>query len=132
MYDYVLVDYKGIFEKVDIICKKHKEVFNQSPAVHLQGSGCPICNLSKGELEITKILTNLNITYEKQKMFCDLKYIRSLKFDFYLPDHNILIEFDGEQHFISVDYFGGEDKFKELQLKDVLKTNIVRLTISHY
>jgi superfamily II DNA or RNA helicase len=42
-YDYSLIDYKNINEKISIICKKHGE-FKQSPEKHLRGSGCMICN----------------------------------------------------------------------------------------
>ena len=127
LYDYVLVDYKGIFENVNIICKKHKKVFSQSPASHLQGSGCPICKLSKGELQIIKILDTLNIVHDRQKTFCDLRHIQNLKFDFYLPAYNVLIEYDGEQHFKSIEYFGGEEAFKGRQLKDALKNEYCRI-----
>src|SRR5574344_176556 len=41
-YDYSRVDYKGVKEKVEIICPKHGS-FWQTPAVHLQGKGCPKC-----------------------------------------------------------------------------------------
>ena len=46
-----------------------------------------------------------------------------MPFDFYLPVKNIAIEYDGEQHFKSVDFFGGEETFKKQQLHDKIKTN---------
>jgi len=42
--------------------------------------------------------------------------LRKLSFDFYLSDYNMCIEFDGEQHFKPVAYFGG-DKRHEIQMK---------------
>jgi len=41
-YDYSLTEYKGIFEKVKIICPIHGE-FIQTAHNHLNGNGCPIC-----------------------------------------------------------------------------------------
>lgn len=41
-YDYSLVEYSGTHSKVTIICKEHS-VFEQSPASHLGGKGCPKC-----------------------------------------------------------------------------------------
>jgi len=41
-YDYLLVEYKGAHLKVKIICPEHGE-FEQTPASHLSGSGCPVC-----------------------------------------------------------------------------------------
>ena len=37
------------------------------------------------------------------------------KFDFFLPDLNICIEFDGKQHFESIDFFGGDSYLKKIQ-----------------
>ena len=44
-----------------------------------------------------------------------------LPYDFYLPDYNILIEFQGEQHERPIKYFGGEKKFKVQKIHDQLK-----------
>jgi hypothetical protein len=43
-YIYTDVDYKGVMEKVCIICPIHGK-FQQTPHIHLQGSGCPKCGL---------------------------------------------------------------------------------------
>ena len=56
------------------------------------------CLVSKGESLIKKWLTKHNIEFEAQKSFSDLKLIKPLKFDFYLPKCNILIEYQGIQH----------------------------------
>lgn len=45
-YSYSNVNYNGSFEKVIITCDTHGE-FLQSPAVHLNGSGCRACFISK-------------------------------------------------------------------------------------
>lgn len=42
-YDYSSVEYSGSFKKVSIICKDHG-LFEQTPASHFQGSGCPTCS----------------------------------------------------------------------------------------
>lgn len=60
------------------------------------------CLKSKGEEKIGKILQSLNISFEKEKTFDNCinpKTKCSLRFDFYLPDYNCCIEYDGEQHF---------------------------------
>lgn len=63
-------------------------------------TGCPSCNESKGEKRIQSWLEKNNIKHVTQKTFKGLLGIRkgSLSFDFYLPDHNTLIEFQGEFH----------------------------------
>ena len=45
-----------------------------------------------------------------------------MPFDFYLPDLNIAIEYDGIQHYQPVVTFGGEEAFAELKLNDAFKT----------
>jgi Zn finger protein HypA/HybF involved in hydrogenase expression len=42
-YDYSLVQFKTIKEKVTIICKEHGG-FEQSPEAHVRGNGCPACS----------------------------------------------------------------------------------------
>lgn len=63
---------------------------------------CGCLGGSKGEYIIENYLQLLNIEYEKQKTFDTLinpKTNKKLRFDFYLPSYNLLIEFDGEQYF---------------------------------
>jgi len=121
-YDYSKVDYKGDNIKVDIICSKHG-VFSQRPGHHKEGSGCPICRESLGELIVDKVLKDLNIKYNRFQKFerCLSASGRQLSFDFYLPDYNICIEYDGEQHFGPVSVYGGDEKFKRQQLNDKIK-----------
>ena len=59
------------------------------------------CLKSKGESKIKDILENSNIKFELQKYFsgCLSDKQAPLYFDFYLPDYNCCIEYDGEQHF---------------------------------
>ncbi len=106
-YDYSLVNYKHGHEKVKIICHTHG-VFEQLPVNHLSGKGCQSCGDSKGEREIRKWLDENNIKYVSQKKFKDCRNILPLPFDFYLPDYNICIEYDGEQHFKQIKKFGGK------------------------
>ena len=102
LYDYKNVFYKNAKTNVEIICKKHGS-FIQQPTKHLSNQGCPICKLSKGELEVMKILLENNINFKTQHRFNDLNLI----FDFFLPDKNIAIEYDGIQHFEPINHFGG-------------------------
>lgn len=61
-------------------------------------------NPSKGEQKIIEILCKENITYVREKMFADIKD-RYYRFDFYLPDYDCCIEYDGEQHFKQQEIF---------------------------
>jgi len=121
-YDYSLIDYKGCFDKVKIICYTHG-LFLQTPDRHLANCGCPICNESKGENKIRKFLIKNHIIFEQEKRFDDCKYKNTLPFDFYLSKYNTCIEYDGEQHFRIIDYFGGLKSFKQIQMRDNIKND---------
>ena len=101
-YDYSLSTYIGNNKKISIICPKHG-IFNQSPARHLSGQGCPTCRKSKGEKAIESFLIKHNIRYTPQNKFNDCRNINPLPFDFYLSDYNVCIEYDGKQHFAKDD-----------------------------
>lgn len=101
-YDYSCVDYVNIYKNVKIKCNKHNSYFMQSPMSHIRGSsGCRICSKleSNGERRIRTWLENKNIHFEREKKFNSCKIKTFLRFDFYIPSDNLLIEFDGEQHF---------------------------------
>lgn len=122
-YEYSLITNIDLNSKCDIICPIHG-VFSQNLKNHLyQGHGCPRCKDSRGEVEINKWLINNNIIFIPQKRFDDCRDILPLPFDFYLPDYNICIEYDGEQHYKSIKKFGGEDKFLKVKKRDKIKTN---------
>ncbi len=119
-YDYSLVDYKNSKDKVKIICPKHG-IFKQSPAKHINGTGCPYCRLSRGEMLIKNFLIENNVTFYPQKKFGECRNKLPLPFDFYLPDYNICVEYQGEQHIKPVKFFGGIDNFKKTQSRDLIK-----------
>jgi len=121
-YDYSLSVYKNFKTEVNIICKKHG-IFKQKPYLHTSGSGCTKCNNSKGEKIISWFLTKKGIKYETQKTFDECKDVRKLRFDFYLPDYNICIEYNGIQHYEEVNAFGGESYLKNIKSKDNIKYN---------
>lgn len=63
------------------------------------GRGCAqACLSSRGEVCAADIFNELGVTYQVQKKFDDF----DLRFDFYLPDYNIVIECDGAQHFRTI------------------------------
>lgn len=122
-YDYTNSKYEGSKELISIKCKKHGE-FKQYAGVHMRGHGCPSCSQSKGEKEISKILKSIGIYFERQKTFTDcLNHTtgRKLKFDFYIPSENLLIEYDGLQHFEVVNFFGGAEGFEYRKKLDKTK-----------
>lgn len=99
IYNYDQVIYKNSKTKVKIFCNKCKKFFFQRPGNHLLGQGCPKCVNSFGEKMIKAWLVDNNINFIPQKRFADCFYKLQLSFDFYLPDYNMCIEFQGAQHY---------------------------------
>jgi very-short-patch-repair endonuclease len=119
-FDYSKTDYKGIGNKVIIICPIHGD-FNQTPGSHLRGRGCGLCNDSKGEKAISKYLDKNLISYYRQHKFEDCKNIHQLPFDFYIPSKRLIIEFDGKQHYEPMSFFGGVEAYERLKVNDNIK-----------
>jgi very-short-patch-repair endonuclease len=101
-----------------LVCGKEWYV---TPANALWGYGCPQCNESHGERQVRLWLEKNNISYEFQMKFEDCKDINPLPFDFYLPNYNIAIEYDGKQHFEPIEYFGGIISFERTVKHDNIK-----------
>lgn len=104
-------------------CGNHKNVL-ATHLVHGVVKSCGCKHTSVGERIISKILLNNSIKYEEQKEFDDCVNPKTgikLKFDFYLPDYNLCIEYDGEQHFKEVSIF--RDSLSEIQYRDLIKDN---------
>ena len=133
-YDYSKTNYIDRNTKIIIICPEHGE-FQQIPHSHLEGKGCPICNMSHGELLIKNILDKSKINYIYQYKINIDKIINisgNSYIDFYLPKYNLFIEYNGEQHYIAKDYFGGIVEFKRQKQRDnyisnYCKNNNIRL-----
>ena len=83
-------------------------------------SGCPRCKISKGESRILKYLQKHNVDYIHQHTFAGCKDQKLLPFDFYIPNQNTCIEYDGEQHFREVDYF--KYPLEYIKNHDMIKT----------
>ena len=86
------------------------------------GKRCPYCKKSKGEDSINTTLKKLGVKYKTQYKFDDCRDVLLLPFDFYLYDYNLIIEYDGEQHFdIKRAFNSNENKFWETVVHDAMK-----------
>lgn len=119
-FDYSLVKYSGYENKITIVCNRHGE-FLQSPHAHLCGMGCPSCKKSRGEEKVASILLKHGINFKRQVTFNNLKNKSNLYYDFYLPEHNLFIEYDGIQHYKSIPFFGGKNALIENRKRDQIK-----------
>ena len=67
--------------------------------------------MSHGEKKIIDWLEQNNIEYIFQYPMKIKNY--NLVLDFYLPYYDLYIEYNGEQHYSPINFFGGEKRFKQ-------------------
>lgn len=87
---------------------------------HIQG----VKGKSKGESKASKILSELSINFIEQYSFKDCinpKTNKKLRFDFYLPDHNCCIEYDGRQHYGLAGSYADLEGIENIAYRDELK-----------
>ena len=129
----------GSFKENFIVIGKYERMANQIEIKHKTrgrkfkrkaeslvkyGASCTYCGGTTGELIISDILTSLNVEFEREKRV-DIKN-EIYYFDFFLPNHDKFIEFDGLQHFREVSHWGGgEQLFKTLR-SDSIKNEFCR------
>lgn len=128
-YDYPKEPLKGFlyvnsFSKIKVKCKQHG-FFETNYISHIDnGAGhCPKCLGSSNEKKIRLILEGMKVDFFEQQTFEDCKDKSYLYFDFYIPSYNLLIEYDGRQHFkfIEGDIFGDKEEFKGRVRRDKIK-----------
>ena len=120
-YSYDKTIYDGSSSIITITCPIHGD-FEQEANSHLQGHGCPKCNKSHLEEEVSSHLNG--IEYKEQKTFEWLKHKSNLYLDFFIPKYNIAIECQGMQHFAIVEHFGGKELYETRIERDKLKKEL--------
>lgn len=113
--DYQVLEYNGMDRRAKFKHLLCGFIYNANP----RGYNCPRCRGSKGEKKIRYILTKKEIEFEEQKIW-DIEG-HKLRTDFYLPAFDKVIEYNGEQHYKPIDFFGGEETFKKQVYYDNLK-----------
>lgn len=113
---------KNNVRNLKIKCGKCGHIFTTSLSNYqtFNVTRCQSCtkHISKGEQMIIDILDKYDVNYIFQMKFDDCKDKRKLPYDFYFPEYNLCIEFDGPQHF-EPKY--GEEQFRITKLHDAMK-----------
>lgn len=131
----VLGTYANACTKIKCKCTVCEHEWKAIPSNLLKGSGCPKCNISKGEKRIAQYLDKLDIHYIYDKRyFKDLISTRGnlLRPDFIIPSLKIWIEYDGIQHYEPRDFRGAmsaqqlQANFKKVQQNDQIKNQYAK------
>ena len=129
-YELLSTSYENCKQKIQYRCSNgHTHETTLDKFVNNE-ERCPYCqkSLSKGEFAINNTLLSLNVVFKREYVFKNCKDVGFLRFDFYIPTLNLCIEYDGEGHYMPIDWEGkGVEKAKETledrMRKDDIKTN---------
>lgn len=131
-FSYRDVEYVDNDTPVKVFCKEHKYLFAVTPDTHVRGAGgCPYCSASEGEALIRKWLEDNNVNFDPQHQVPnenpDLPLLYLVP-DFWLPDYNLFVEMNGQQHYEDIEFFRDrplarskrerEWSFQQQQLRD--------------
>lgn len=122
-YVRILGIYNGAEQHVDCECTICGHQWSPIASSLQNGYGCPECNMSHGEKMIASFFISHSIEYRNWETFNGLLGVNggSLSYDFYVPQYNLLIEYQGGQHYFPVEYFGGKKKFEKQKEHDKRK-----------
>jgi hypothetical protein len=107
---------------IEFLPKRPDYVYRDDWKGYVDFLGCESNRKSFGEKKIKEFLDENSITYIREKKFESCKNIKQLPFDFYLPEYNICIEYDGELHYRPSNIFGGESTLKRIKNNDDIKS----------
>lgn len=121
---------------IDFICPNHSVIGIQSMRKGNMARdniiGCKYCvdtkkfKFSKGERAIENVLNELGVIYVRQFIFDDCKDFRTLPFDFYLPKLNSIIEYDGEHHYMPVNFNGISEEAAEFNYERTVRHDKIK------
>lgn len=120
-YTYSNTKYVNSKTPITVTCPVHGD-FDIIAVNHLTKlAGCSICNRSLGEKKIAKELDTLGIAYKREYRIPEnQKY----SYDFLITDYKIIVEYDGEGHYVSKEKFGGDEGLERTQRNDVIKNKL--------
>lgn len=142
--DEIIIKLNAIYNEFGTISKelleslKGKECYiNHKTIVRIWGSFLNMLNelftketnnsYSNGEIIISNYLKSNNIDFIKEYTNHDLKIKNKLRYNFYIPSKNAIIEFHGMQHYEFIKYFHNNmEGFKKQVIKDFLKENYAK------
>lgn len=120
-YD-LIGEYKTANRKINILCPSG-HIYQGTYAHFYDGKRCPYCKKSKGALRVANFLQKTKYDFKEEYYVKNILGATCLRFDFYIPELNMAIEYDGQQHYKPIEKFGGEKAFEKTKFRDVIKNN---------
>ena len=123
-------------------CKEHGEFKTHIVTFVTGRGGCGKCHnpRTKGEIRVASFLKKNGINFKEQYII-NVQYLNEKQkvfiCDFYLPDLKTIIEYNGEQHYMPIEIFGGKKSFIRQKKRDILlrkycRSKNIKLIEVHY
>lgn len=105
-------------DKVTITCKKHGD-FKMKRSLFVFGQNCPKCTLINQMKLLQKLETRFpNLTFQWEYK---ADWLGRQRIDIFISELKVAIEYDGIQHFVPLEFFGGKIEFEKRKKSDELK-----------
>lgn len=124
-------NYVGMAVRMNFQCQKCNFQWKTRPGdIFYNKSGCPKCNCRKNEKEILQILIDNKCNFVYQQKLQKINYLLpNFKVDFYFPKINLIIEYNGLQHYKLVRFGGISEELAEINfIKQKNRDKILRET----
>lgn len=109
-----------IFEDYDVRYKVLRSIEQKLRKLH----GAPL--IGEGFVNQTALFKLIKKKYPRAKFEYSPPWLGNQRFDIYIPDKKLAIEYNGPQHYAPVDVFGGEEGFKKVLRLDEQKRQLSR------
>jgi hypothetical protein len=105
---------QAILNQMWIMTSKAEELYRENIGMSKVGEGW----ISETELfyEIKSAFTEFDVIHHGRP-----EWLGRQHFDIYIPELNIAIEYQGQQHYKPIDYFGGQEAFEQNKIRDKIK-----------
>lgn len=106
------------------ILNQFRYILKESEDLYREKIGMP--KIGEGWISETELFYKLADRFKELEVLHHgkPKWIGRQHFDIYFPELNIAIEYQGQQHYQPIDYFGGEEAFKKNQERDENKRKL--------
>lgn len=122
----IVGEYIGRHNHIKCRCNICGNEWDAAPGNLVQGCGCPACKSSAGERRIRAYLIDHNVDYIQEHRFDDCRDEHVLPFDFFIPAMNLVIEYDGEQHYRPVKFAGINDGGEIVRYLKTLRRDAIK------
>lgn len=126
-YTLVSDKYEDSQKPLEFICSVGHKYITSFTGIKARGNRCRKCKGSRGEVLVGYILQQMLPKHEAYKAHQTISYKgRKYEFDFVIGEgRSLYIEYDGEQHYRPIEFYGGKQGYDKQVKRDNMKEEYV-------